>query len=276
MVCAALSAATVSALVAAGVAHGLWSASVVVEVPTTAAGEVAFGADAFAVSGQTTTTSRNWSQAGTPSSSGTPLQVVVPGTAIAEVVSSGAAAWRFGVAGFASGLAGLAFDVDTPAAKRDTVLDGSTVRVWRDVGTGCEDAPEQGQATLAGVVLQEPGAFTGALVEQQWCVSATWNHAPDSTHLNVSTASALAPDGSTVTATASWQTTVQDVPALPSLGWHTNVVSASAVASDGTVAQAIAEWRAEVVGNPSDEPDLTIAVTPHVTSAQASAEPPGE
>lgn len=283
------------ALVLAGTltAQALWSSSMTVEVPTVSVGSVAFSASPFGAAAEEAQVSAN----------GEAVSVSFPGAQLVELTERtidepGPMIWRFVARGGALGIAGMDYSVAVTAqqgasethdlssgiAKPGTLLEGSTLKVYRAaLGGDCSAVPATPQSAEGetprnvyvfggdDVVLQEPGtAVEGQQSEQEWCVAATWNSPPDERYRNDATVTAIAVDGGVNGAIDSWHALIGFPPALALLGTYASEAAAEALAMDGTRARGVNRWGAEIYPDPSGEPDVVITLTPTVTSSRSA------
>jgi len=283
--------ASVLALVLTGAvtAQALWSSSMSVDVPAMPVGAVGFSA----------------SPVGTPddavaSANGEPVSVRFPGAKLVELTARpiddpGPVIWRFVARGAALGITGMdyrvtvtaqegasgAYDLASGVAQPGSLLEGSTLKVYRaSLGGDCsaipsvpEPATPRNVYVFGGddVTLQQAGqAVAGEQSEQEWCVAATWNAVPDGRYRNDATVSAIAVDGGLNGAIDSWQALVGFPAALAMLGTYLSDAVADARAVDETRAQGQSRWGADIYPDPSGEPDVVITLTPTVTSLRTA------
>lgn len=291
----AVTAGAVVALLAGGIAAAaLWSARVGAEVPDVALGAVRFGA------ASETVTDPSYSEAGKP------VTVTLPSKTVIEVleqttIDADPVIWRFTASGSALGIAGLNYDVAVTAqakgddshdvssgiAKPGTVLERSTLKVFRaGDGGDCSAVPETPETPEGetpkniyvfgndDVVLQAPGtALQGAESAQEWCAAISWNSIADGTYVNDVRVTGIAEDGSANGAIARWHSQVGFPPALELLGVYRNLAHVEATAEDTTKAKASAEWDADIYPDPSGEPDIVISLDPIVTNVNPTVSP---
>lgn len=275
-----------------GIASALWNAGVSASVPEMQNGSVSFSAQA-SLDEATRVNSEG----------GAPVTVTLPGSTIVEVLEQGAVdaapvIWRFTASGSALGIAGLdytvsvreqatdgiAHDLTSGYAKKGTVLEGSTLKLYRAAAGGdCSAVPATPKAKEGeksrnvhlfeanGVQLQEAGtALDGRLSEQEWCAALAWNSALDGLYVNDVQATGTAQDGSTNGAMARWHAPVGFPPSLDLLGTYRNLGSVTGTSEDTTPAKARSEWHADVYPDPAGEPDIVIALDPIVTNLNPS------
>lgn len=270
-------------------AHALWSAGRSVVVPA-----VQTGAVSFAVQGQGDEAPRQ------VSSEGEAVSLVLPGAELVKVLDQvgpdpAPVFWRFSAAGAALGITGLSYDVavgaqdagdgvphdlSTGIAQPGTVLEGSTVKVYRaSVGGDCSTVPEtpepvEGEPAkdvylydTVAHVLQAPGSNPSASeTEHVWCVSMMWDHQPDGRYVNDVQVVGTAEDGSQQGATARWRAVVAFAPSLAATGFYAGLGLVEALAEDGTVSRDQDGWDSLLFPDPSGEPDLVLTVDPAVTN----------
>lgn len=296
-----LTASAVVCLMGAGfAAAALWSSRADVSVPSVSLGSVRFGAAAEAAP-TGPETDPNFSVGGEA------VTVTLPGKKLIEVldqtsIDAEPVIWRFTAQGSALGITGLNYDVSVteqvkegePAhdvssgiAKPGTVLERSTLRVFRaGAGGDCSAVPEIPQAAegepkknifvFAGgdVELQAAGAApAGEESSHEWCAAMTWNAVADGTYVNDVHVVGVAEDGSQSGARARWHSQVGYPPALELLGVYRNLATVEATAEDTTKAKATAQWDADIYPDPSGEPDIVISLDPIVTSQNPSVAP---
>ncbi|SEF12636.1 hypothetical protein SAMN04489740_4268 [Arthrobacter alpinus] len=272
-----------------GIANALWSTSVSISAPEISTGSVRFAA-------------QTGHEGAVPvfSDGGTAVTLALPGSTVIEVLGQEAVdpapvIWRFTASGSALGIAGVDYtvsvreqnssgtshDLSSGHAMADTVLKGSTLKIYRAAAGGdCSAVPAtpnpvEGEEArnvylfeADGVQLQAPGtAQDGRVSEQEWCVSLQWNAELDGLYVNDVQVTGTAEDGSTNGAMASWHAPVGFPPSLDMLGTYRNLGLAEGTAEDSTLAKASSEWFADVYPDPSGEPDIVIALDPIITNA---------
>lgn len=290
-----LAGAIVTLMAGSLAASALWSAGVGVDIPAVALGAVRFGAESESAPNE-----RTFSNAGAP------VTVTLPGAAVVEVldqasVDAAPVIWRFSASGAALGIAGLNYEVSVREqvmgenthdlaggiAAPGTVLAGSTMKVFRaGTGSDCSAIPETPALAehevpknvhvfeASDVELQSPGAaLEGADSIQEWCIALSWNQAADGTYVNDVHVSGLSADGSSAGSFDRWHAQVGYPPALEMLGVYRNLARVEATADDGTGAQASASWEADVYPDPSNEPDIVVALDPIVTNVNPAVDP---
>lgn len=270
-------------------AYALWSVDDAVEVPPFRTGAVMFAAQAADDDGTRV-----------DSTAGAPVTVTLPAGQIIKVLDQTGLEpdpvfWRFRASGAALGITGLSYDVavttqvapdgtsyDVSAgvARPDTVLAGSTVKIY-PAGSGgdCSAVPatpavaEGEPARNVHVfqdqphVLQVAGTnLTGREIEQDWCVAMRWNHDADGQYVNDAQVTATGEDGTDNGAMAQWRAAVALPPALNPLGTYRNRGSVQALGEDLTLSRDHDDWNAVVYPDPSGEPSLTISLDPVVTN----------
>jgi len=270
-------------------AVALWAANR--DVPAAAIGVGALSMDAF---GQSGTTTPQYSD------DGGPVTLVLPGADIIGVMGQTGidpppVIWRFTVQGYANGIAGLDVDVtvdkqiaqdgkttdlSSGVADPGTLLAFSTMTVYpASVNGDCSAVPVVTPAPGKNVylidnserVLQAPGAFSGAPVQQYWCVAMDFNNRPDATYGNEVQAQGIADDSTVHNAIASWQTVVEFPPSLDPIGPYVNQADVVGTAEDGTYSRDTDIYQAMIYPDPNQEPDVTIIVQPRVTSLGSGA-----
>lgn len=270
-------------------AYALWSADRSVVVPGMQTGAVSFAAQ-----------SQDPQAPRQVSSGGEPLTVVLPGAELVKVLDQvgpdpAPVFWRFSTSGAAAGITGLTYDVAATAqqaageapydiasgtAQPGTVLEGSTVKVYRaSLGGDCSTVPEtpepvEGEPARnvfvydhVGHVLQEPGTNpSGTEIEHVWCVAMSWNHDPEGRYVNDVQVVGTAEDGTENGALAQWAAAVAFAPSLAAAGFYVNRAFVEAIAEDGTVSRDHDDWNALLFPDPSGEPDIVLTVDPAVTN----------
>lgn len=287
---------TAVALVAAtSVANALWFSGAGADTPPFSVGAVTFAAEVPGVAASSQ-----------HSDGGASVTVVLPGSTVIEVleqtsVDAEPVVWRFIASGAAAGIAGLNYSVAATAQTTDdgshdlgsgiaqpgTVLEHSTVKVYRAAAGGdCSAVPEtpellEGESprnvylfASDDVELQAAGVMQpAALALQEWCVALDWNDAPDGTYVNDVRASGLAEDGGASGALARWHASVGFPPALDLLGTYRNRAVAEGTSEDTTTTKAGAVWFADVYPDPSGEPDIVFTLDPIVTNLNPAVSP---
>lgn len=283
--------ASALALVLAGAltAQALWSSSMTVAVPAMPVGAVGFSTFPFGAADEAQS-----------SSNGEAVSVRIPGERLVALTQrpiedNGPLIWRFVARGAALGITGMdygvavtaqegasgTYDLSSGIAKPGTLLEGSTLKVYRaSLGGDCSAIP-QAPATDAprnvyvfggdDVTLQEPGrAVEGQQTEQEWCAAVTWNSPPDERYRNDATVSAISVDGGVNGAIDSWHALVGFPPALAMVGTYLSEAIADALGIDQTRALGKTRWSADLYPDPSGEPDVVITLTPTVTSMRTA------
>ena len=236
-------------------------------------------------------------QGGSPaySQGGSPVTVTLPGQAIIAVmnqtgVNPAPVIWRFALQGYAQGIAGLTADVtvvdqiagdgtvtslDSGEADPGTFLGGSTMKVYpASVNGDCSAVPDTPDGPARNIylydntdhVVQAAGAYDGGEVSQPWCVALDYNVQPDAEYANEVQATATADDLTEHGAMARWSAVVAFPPSLAVMGQYANQAEAAGTAKDGTTSRDTDYFRASVYPDPALEPDVTIQLTPHITT----------
>lgn len=291
-----LVAGAVVALMAGGLAaSALWSTGVGVDVPDIALGAVRFGAASEEAPG-----SRAFSAGGEA------VELTLPGSKVVEVleqtsIDADPVIWRFVASGAALGITGLNYDVavteqvsggeshdiSSGVAQPGTVLERSTLKVYRaGAGSDCSAipaTPELGEGEVPknvllygaeDVELQAAGvALDGSESAQEWCAAIDWNDVEDGTYINDVQVTGIAEDGSANGAADRWHSQIGFPPALEMLGVYRNLARVEATAEDTTHARASDEWNADIYPDPSGEPDIVFALDPIVTNVNPAVDP---
>ena len=268
-------------------AVALWAANR--DAPAASIGVGALSMDAF---GQTGTTTPQYSV------DGGPVTIVLPGGDIVGVMNQTGidpppVIWRFTIEGYANGIAGLDVDVNvgqqlapdgtkvslsSGVAEPGTLLAFSTMKIYpASVNGDCSAVPTVTPVTGRNVylidntdhVLQAPGAYAGTATRQDWCVAMDFNNQPDDVYGNQVQAVATADDATVHSAIADWQAVVAFPPSLNPMGQYVNRADVEGLAEDGTYSRASDVFQAMIYPDPNLEPDVTILVTPRVTSLNA-------
>jgi hypothetical protein len=276
-------------------AHALWTVNDAVTIPAMQTGGVLFAAQASGDDGTRVV-----------SAGGAAVAVTLPGSEIIKVLDQlgpdpDPVFWRFTASGTALGITGLTYDVaattqvakdgstydvSSGIAQEDTVLAGSTTKIYPAAAGGdCSTVPEtpetpEGESPKnvyfyesQAHVLQNAGAnLTGQEIEQEWCVAMDWNNDPDGLYVNDAQVSATAEDGSDNGALASWQAAVAFPPSLSALGEYYNKALVEAQAADLTMSRDEDDWGAVLYPDPSREPSLTLTLDPTITNLNPSVE----
>ncbi len=287
-------AVSVGLLGSAVAAFALWQATAGASTPGFAIGGVNFSA----VGGP------NGDRA--TSEGGAPVTVTLPGKTVIEVLEQDAVnaepvIWRFTATGSALGITGLdytvsvseqngkggSYDLSSGIAKPGTVLEGSTMKVYRAAAGGdCSAVPATPKPAAgesprnvylyetSDVQLQAAGApQDGAETEQEWCVALDWNDALDGMYVNDVQVTGIAENGSTNGAMSRWHAAVGFPPSLDLMGTYRNRALVEGIAEDTTKAKSRADWHADVYPDPSGEPDIVISLDPIVTSLNPAIDP---
>lgn len=283
-------------LVAGGLAaSALWSTGVGADVPDVSLGAVRFGAAT-----EEAPNTRAFSEAGEA------VQVTLPGSRVIEVldqtsIDADPVIWRFVASGAALGIAGLDYsvavtaqvaggeshDISSGIAQPGTVLERSTLKIYRaGAGSDCSAIPAtpelgEGEAPknvlvydAVDVELQAAGgALDGTESAQEWCAAIDWNDVEDGTYINDVQVTGLAEDGSANGAADRWHSQIGFPPALELLGVYRNLASVEATAEDTTHARASDAWNADIYPDPSGEPDVVIELDPIVTNVNPAVGP---
>lgn len=269
-------------------ANALWGASIRTSVPEFPVGSVAFGAHP-----------NDRPQAFSSSVDGEAVTLRLPGERLAEIISppegnSKPVVWRFTTQGSAPGIAGMNYsvavreqasegdshDLSSGYARENTVLAGSTMKVFRAaLGGDCSAIPETPDAAEGGqprnvyvfdgddVELQEPGRGTvGQLSHHEWCVVVEWNYPEDGLYRNDVTVSAVSENGAINNAIARWHAIVGQPPALAMTGTYLGRAVAEGTGDNSTLVRGFGEWHADLYPDPFGEPDVVIALQPTVTN----------
>lgn len=282
-------AAAATFLLATG-AQALWSAERAAELPPFRSGAIAFGAEAGGDPGTRQ-----------DSLDGSAVTVTLPGSQIIQVLDQTGldpdpVFWRFRASGAALGITGLtyrvtatsqvdgdgeSYDVGSGVARENTVLAGSTIKIYpATTGGDCSAVPAVPEP-VAGepvrnihvfgdqpTVLQEPGTnLTGREIEQEWCVALRWNHDLDGQYVNDAQVTAIGEDGTDKGAMTQWRAAVAFPPALNPLGTYLNRGSVEATGEDSTISRDHDDWHSVIYPDPSGEPDLVLTLDPVVTNA---------
>lgn len=291
-----LIAGSVVALMGGGLAaSALWNTGVGVDVPDVAIGAVRFGA-----APQDAPEQRAFSAGGEA------VQLTLPGSALVEAAEraasgTGSVVWRFVASGSALGITGLNYDVaataqivagashdlSTGVAQPGTVLERSTLKIYRaGAGSDCSAIPATpdlgGGETPKNVIvydavdveLQAAGAaLDGAESAQEWCVALDGTGIVSGTYINDVQVTGTGEDGTPNGATDRWHSQVGARQTPDGLGIYRNRVTVEATTEDTTHARASAEWNADVDPGPSEEPDIVIALDPIVTNVNPAVDP---
>jgi len=266
------------------IAYALWRDDGGVTVPPVKMGTVSF--DGY---GQSGTTTPQYSPDGSPVTLRMPASEIL-GVLDQTGLDPAPVIWRFTVEGYAQGVAGMNVSIamgdqigpngtvtslDSGSARPGTILALSTLKVYPATMNGdCSavpDTPEGQERTIYmydadDYMLQSPGAYAGNPAIHVWCVAVDFNHAVDGEYANEVQAIGSGEDGSFHAALDWWNAIVAYPPALDPLGAYRNRVDVAGTAADGTISRAHDIYEAMIYPDPSNEPDVTIVLTPRVTN----------
>ena len=291
---------TLAILSGINVAHALWADSGQSIIPPFNFGSVSFGVRDLADDTDATLAM---------SQQGEAVQIVIPGSVISQVgqqrgVNPLPVIFRFEVMGWAHGIAGMDYIIETVAQitgeghrvlyhdgqyishpLESTFLFHSYMSVYpASIGGDCVGigGPYRDPAIMSGetypllvgsnedpTVLQLPAVQVPPpdhISTNIWCVEFNFRSEDDGWYANDVFAVGYTEDSRLLANIAHWYTHVAFPPSLPALGEYWNIVNAWGRAADDTQPEARDEWWPTVFPDPDVEPDVVITIQPHVTS----------